>query len=989
MSQVSIPNIPASIQSLLKRANQRLLAVAAAWSLARSLAVVLVAALVMLLLDAAFGFAWWVRVGLDVLFVALLIGSLIYIARVIRGCRYEPRRAAVLVEQRLGVDGSVLINAVDFASANYVMHSPGLVQATIASGERLAGSLDPTKVADTTPLRRALRNLGLVVLVLVITYFAAPGVFHAGVPRYLSPTASHPPFTLLDFEVAIEPERVLYGHDASIRVTVTGPNPPSQATVVFVDANDRPEQRAPLSRASVSSAAVRDADPAASKESRFHLDLRQVELSRRFYIDTPGGRSRIYDLTVYPVPQFESAAVHYDYPAYTGWSSEDRVLDGNGIRVLAGTTATLTITSNVPLGGGELLVLPANDATAQHRYELTARSDEPKLATVTLPITTDASFEIHLRANDGTPSNRPLTGSITAVPDAKPRISITEPPISIVVPENHVVDVQIAADDDVGVSRIELVRGINGWGPTRIELPIQHLSEDRASAGATYAFDLGALGVVSGDVITYFATGWDNRGVDYGDSQSADSRVHVIQVISLEEYLEYERTKYRIDEMHEEFDGFMEQLAELAELREQIMQEMQPLLDQLAQGNELTPEDQQRLTELQQMLEAFEQQAAELQEDLEARAEMPELYEFEAPYREQLRELAEQLAEQQQRAADLREAAEQMQGQPNDPQRRQEFQQQSDRFSDEEGTPFDEQAMQEMKLTAKQLEQLRLADQIMGQMDRLKYIIEAQRELEQRLAAFENTEELDPAEQLRARELSEEQSALRRELSDTIRDLRAAAEEAEELLPQMSASALEFVGKLEQLAVVRDMKDASQLAAAGDGRTAHQSADIAADKLESLMSEAPPSLAGQMPPGEMMMQIDGRLRLTPEQLQRMMQQMAQARGIPGMGQPGNGPPGAQPGNQMGGQGMGRGGGSRAPMAVRGPNARPDPNGREGRRNGRTEQASGSAELETGSESIDTGAAQARETFGSYITGVPQEYRDDAEAYFRRLADENR
>ena len=985
MSQATIPNIPTAIQSLLKRANQRLLMVAAGWSLARSLAVVLAAALVMLLLDAAFAFAWWVRVGLDVLFVSLLVAAVVYIVRVVRGCRYEPRRAAVLVEQRLGVDGSALINAVDFSFADYAMHSPGLVHATIAHGEKLAGSLDPGKVADTTPLRRALRNLGLVVLVLVITYLAAPGVFHAGVPRYLSPTASHPPFTLLEFEVAVEPDRVLYGHDASILVTVTGPNPPSQATVVFVDDNDQPEQRAPLSRASVSTAAVRDADASAPDQARFHLALRQVEQSRRFYIDTPGGRSLIYDLTFYPVPQFESAAVQYDYPAYTNWPSEDRVLDGGGIRVLSGTQATLTITSNVPLGGGELVVQPNGDPTTELRYEMTPHSDEPKLASVTLPITADAGFAVHLRAVDGTPSNQPLTGSITAVPDGKPRINITEPPISIVVPENHVVQVQIAAEDDVAMSRIELVRGINGWGPTRIELPVSYLTEDRGSAGASYTFDLGALGVVSGDVITYFATGWDNRGADYGDAQSADSRVHVIQVISLEEYLEYERTKYRIDDLHEEFEGFMEQLQELAELREQIMQEMQPLLDQLAAGNELSPEDMQRLEALQAMLEEFEQRAADLQEELEERAEMPELYEFEAPYNEQLRELAEQMAEQRRRAAELREAAEQMQGQPNDRERREQFQQQSDNFSDDQGTPFDEQAMQEMKLTAKQIEQLRLADQIMAQMDRLKYIIEAQRELEQRLAAFENTQELDPAEQLRARELSEEQSALRRELTETTRELREAAEEAEELLPQMSASALEFVGKLEQLAVVRDMKDAAQLAAAGQGRTAHTAADIAADKLESLLSEAPPQLTGQMPPGEMMMQIDGELMLTAEQLQEMMQQMAQARGIPGMGNM----PGQQPSPGMGGQGMGQGGGSRAPMAVRGPNARPDNSGREGRRNGRTEQATGSAQLEPGSESIDSGVGEGRETYGAYITGVPQEYREDAEAYFRRLADENR
>lgn len=1000
MTQAISSAIPSNLESLLKGAAQRVLRVALGWSLARVFAVVLGVALGMLLLDAVFGFAAWVRIGLDLVFIALLIGSVVYVVRVVRGCRYEPRRAAVLVEQRLGVQGSHLINAVQLSAGPGQAQSPALIQASIDHGDALAKTLEPTRVADTTPFKRAMRNLGVVLAVCLVVFLSAPGIYHAGIPRYLFPTDSHPPYTTLSFEVTITPDRVLFGHEATIHATVTGNNVPNQASVVFLDDDDKPTQRAPMSRARFTGESTAEQSAAQPDQSKFTLTLDRAEQTRRFYIDTPDGRSKVYKLEVLPVPQFDEVSVQYDYPAYTGWTSDNRVLDADGIRVLVGTTATFTITSNVPLGSGELTVtraLKETDSPVElpKTYKLIPRSDDPRLADVAVPIMFNAEFSIVLQAKDGTPSNAPLIGSITPIADAKPDVSITDPPATIVVPENYTVMVKIQAADDVGINGIELTRSINGWGTASVALPIEYLSVDQATAGANYEFELARLGVVPGDVITYFATAYDNRAEPNGENQSADSDVHVIQVISLDEYLEYERTKYRIEDLNDEFDAFVEDLNDLAELRDEILEEMKPLRDKIENGEALTPEDQARLAELQEQLEQFQEQAGKLREKLEARAQMPELYDFEKPYTEMLEQLAEDLAEQEERASELSEAASQLQQNPGNPQQQQNMEQRAQEFEgDQEGengeqSPFGEQTQKMLQLTKEQLKQLEMVDKIMEQVDRLKAVIEAQRELEQRLASFQNKEELSAAEQLRARELGAEQAQVRGELTDVMRELEAAAKDAEKLLPQMSASAKELVAKIEALAVVRDMKDATRLAEAGEGRASHTAADSAADKLESLLEEAGPSLQpmpGQPMPGQPM--IDGPLRLTDEMMQNAMQQMAQARGVPGLS-PGQ-QPGQQPGRNQGpGSGMGQGGGSRAPMAVRGPNARPDDRGRQGRRNGRTGQATADGELDSASESIDAGTSEAREASGGYIAGVPQRYRDEAEAYFRRLADENR
>ncbi len=990
MSQSTFIDIPANLDTLLRRATARLLRVAMGWAVARVLTVVLLVALSMLLLDAALHFAAWVRITLNILLLAVVLGGLGYAGWVLRIMRHDPRRTAIIIEQRLGITNSRLINAVQLAADPGDRHSPALVQAAVRDGDELARGLELKNIADTAPLKRAMRNLAIAVFAILIVFLSAPGVFYAGIPRYLAPTDYHPPFTTLSFEVEVQPDRVLFGQHATIQVGISGGDTPSQASVVFVDDDDKPAQRIAMSRTPIST--IAPAERLAGKEAaQFFLTIDKAEETRRFYIETPAGQSRLYTLEVFPVPQFVESSVRFVYPAYTGWPVDTRPLDARGIRVLEGTEATISITSNINLNGGTLTLtrkLEEHESPAELPvdYELTVRSDEPTIADVTVPIRHDSAFSITLRAYDGTPSNAPLTGAIDAVPDARPRIGITDPPQTIMVPENHVLKVQIAADDDIGISRMQVTRSVNGWGSSTLDLAADHDPADGARASAEYTFDLPALGVAPGDVITYFATAYDNRADPNGPNQSADSSVHVIQVISVEEFLEYERTKYRIDDINEEFEDITEQLNELAEMREQILEEMKPLLDKLKNGEPLSEQEKQKLAELQQKLAEFEDRAAELRKQLEERANMPELYEIEKPYNEMLKKLAEDLKKQEQKAREAREALEELQKQEqqeqknpgknaNLPQTRKSAAVKLEDFAkDDEGaggrSPFGEQMQQQMELTKQQLKQMELADKLTGRLDQLAAIIEAQRNLEQRLSVFESKEELNAAEQLRARELGAEQQELREMLEETTEQMKAAAEEAEELLPQMSASAKDLVQKIEDLAIVRDMNDATRLADAGEARTAHTASDYAADKLESLISACKECRSQ----GQGMAQIDGPLKLTPEQYQQCLSQMAQSRGVPGTN-PGSGSGYSQ-------------GGSQAPMSVRGPGGRQGP-GQLGRRNGRMGQANSGFDDQATLESIEAGTAEERGASAGYIVGVPEEYREEAEAYFRRIADENK
>jgi hypothetical protein len=143
---------------------------------------------------------------------------------------------------------------------------------------------------------------------------------------------------------------------------------------------------------------------------------------------------------------------------------------------------------------------------------------------------------------------------------------------------------------------------------------------------------------------------------------------------------------------------------------------------------------------------------------------------------------------------------------------------------------------------------------------------------------------------------------------------------------------------------------------------------------------------GQGPGG-----LDGGLRLSRDQLRNSLEQLSQGRGIPGMGEKGqNGLQGqaGQAGQQHGQAGEGQSG-SEARSVVMGPHMQ---------QTGQADRLAGQAAGDDGpggvgggndargAESLDPGAGDGRTTTAGNLRGVPVGYREQAEAYFRRLAE---
>lgn len=921
-----------------------------------------------------------------------LIGSLATVAalfvRQLWRNRFHPQRTARLLEERLGIRNSVFINAVEFASAAPRGDSPILRERAIRMAEERAFELSARQILSFRPLGWAMLLLTGALLTELVASSLAPRAFGMVLPRLFDPYGDHPPYTLVEFDVRIAPEPVYHGKPATISVQFGGPEQVEQAAVVFLDGET--------------------SQPAAmypDGEREFALRIDRADVSRNFYIDTPQGRSETFRFEVLEVPFFEEVQIAYRYPDYTGWPPQTHRLDGRGLRALVGTELTVTVRSNLPLRSGSLVVTPAAEEKNQEpgkpvTISLAPTPADPQVVTGILPIERSGRFELKLTSSNGAESIDSVTGPVTAIADRLPSVSIVSPASYVAVVENWKVPVRIEALDDVGLGSIRLYRGVNGWGPHAVELPLDRPRPQAARAKAL--FDLPALGARAGDVISYYASAYDNHP---SGKQFRDSEIHVIEVISESEYQQFARQQYQMDEMIEELQAVREQLDRLEKEREELLEKLAAMRERMESSPEASPEMRQEMEQLEKQLGEYAEGAEQLAEKLQERVEQLKLYEIEEPYLDKLNQMSEQLGRQSQNAQEVGKALAQSREQPADAAARQAFQQAEQKFR-EQNDPFSPEQKQQLDQTAQDLELMRQADALLASADRMRSIIQRQRELADRLAEFRDMQNLSSQDQVRADRLAKDQELLEQDLQQAVEDMRKAAAGAQEKLPKMAASAQALCDRIAELGISQDQRQAAQQARSGAGSQSHEAADSAARKLESLQAECADcqGMASGMCQGG-----DGPLKLPKDRIQQALEQLAQGRGVPGLGPPGQGQ--GQGSRGEGGLGSsGQGGidgsspggtprfgagqsfrGSQAPVSVLGPHTMQSSQ-RDGRAggslgdgDGRWTPLGGNDDLR-GAETLNPEAREANGSAAGNLRGVPVPYRAAAEAYFRRMAE---
>ena len=216
-----------------------------------------------------------------------------------------------------------------------------------------------------------------------------------------------------------------------------------------------------------------------------------------YYVRAYRARSERYHIDVVTVPLIDGSRLRIVQPEYAGRAPYEGPMPRNGVSGLLGTKVQVFLHSNRPLGGGTiglLVVQPAaresgvgsresvqqsrvGRGTSPTKTQPEQRSDSPLAGPVRLPmkpakpgsqevageftITGDGRFECRVIDEAGQTSQQTFSGNVVLLPDERPFVRITQPQKMSLATPTALLPVVISAEDDCGISRLQLFRSLN------------------------------------------------------------------------------------------------------------------------------------------------------------------------------------------------------------------------------------------------------------------------------------------------------------------------------------------------------------------------------------------------------------------------------------------------------------------------------------------------------------------------------------------------
>jgi len=246
--------------------------------------------------------------------------------------------------------------------------------------------------------------------------------------------------------------------------------------------------------------------------------LFDVKKAIEYYVEADGVKSPTYAMKVVELPAVSKLELEYVFPAYTGLPPQ-KVEEGGDVAAISGTEIRVKVTSTIPTPGGRLKLDPG--ATA----ELGAQTDGT--LTGSFKVAADGYYHVEL---DGARGER-VAGSpkytIDVIEDRAPSVTFEKPRRDTSASPVEEVFMQVKADDDFGVGKVELVYSVNGGEEKTVGLfgkGAKALTE--VSAGHTLYME--ELGVKPGDFVSYYAKAQDNDTVKGPKTTTSD--IYFVQV---------------------------------------------------------------------------------------------------------------------------------------------------------------------------------------------------------------------------------------------------------------------------------------------------------------------------------------------------------------------------------------------------------------------------------------------------------------------------
>jgi hypothetical protein len=391
---------------------------------------------------------------------------------------------ARLVEERHGGLDDVVVTAVDYQARPD--HDPAMAERLACAAERAVTDLG----ADAVVAPADLAQSGRLALAAGAALLVAAGVFVRPLGDAASVTAAYLLPSRID--IAVEPGhvRLRAGQTLTVRARVRGAGAVAPTLMSGAVAAAVP---VPMTR---------------QDDGSFLATVGDVTASFVYRVVAGARRSDEYAVTVVHPPVVERIALEYHYPKALGlpMRTED---DGGDIYAPEGTEVRFTITADRPVAASVLAL-----ATGP-RVPLSVNG---RTVSGTLTIAADDAYRVMLADDDGSDAPDDTEYFIRTLLDRPPDVRVLRPAGDRQVTALEEVLIEARADDDFGITALDLVLQEPGDAEVVVPLPGPR---DGLTASGSYLLFLEDLEVSPGDFVTYFVRARDvGRGKPPSESRS-------------------------------------------------------------------------------------------------------------------------------------------------------------------------------------------------------------------------------------------------------------------------------------------------------------------------------------------------------------------------------------------------------------------------------------------------------------------------------------
>jgi len=661
---------------------------------------------------------------------------------------------AVRVDELLGEGRNVAINALDLGSRLPAERDPftrALISAHVGEAAREIERADLGSIGRARGLRRWGAGLGGSLAALGAVFALMPGPSTQAAARLLNPSFTEPP-TLVGLTVEPGDIEVDTGTDVTVRARLTG------------------TKREPVLRAAATGGDWVDNEMTSAPEdtssgSAFEFTFNALDHDVNYQVAVAGQTSETWKIRVTDPPRALGYRVTYDYPRYTGLPSETRVAATGDVTALVGTKVTLEVEVNDPEADGYLAFGGEKPALKRGADTMNRMADF---------IIRDARrYRVHLVDRKGRERFASPEFAVEPVPDRAPVLKVLSPGRDIDLPEEMSVQLAVTAVDDYGLTRLVLHSQVADEAETATEIARFGSRE----ANTLHEWNLSALDLVPGDVVSYYLEIFDNDTVS--GPKSTRSETYAIRFPTMDEMYA---------DLNEEREEEVVNLEQIREEQKRLKKQVEDAAREMKKGLETGWEKQKELQAMAREQQSLQERLGEIQKSLEQTADQIEKNDLMGL------EMIEKLAEIQRLMSEIQN--EELKAAV---QRLQEAVEKMNRSDVER-------ALEKMKMTQEEL--LDSLDRTIDMLKRLQMEEKLAQQIEKAADMLERQEKLD--ENLEQSPSAEEMQRMAEEQKNLASDLQQSKQQLDELQKEASTEHPQMSEALEKNMDEQNMADTQQ-----------------------------------------------------------------------------------------------------------------------------------------------------------------------------------